>query len=292
MASQQNRIVTGPRYAASPVAGRSVSKTPSKQALNRNTFRAPSRNGDEGDELAQMRALVREKNERMSQMTAEFDGHRADFRKTLDALELAGEETQRVYEAKIQELEIQNDAMAHERSTFMGDQGDVETVAAQLRTLEDVVQELEEGLEDARRGEAEARGEVEFLRGEVERLRAELRWEREQGERAKSERERERVRSTSRSFTNGSMKRVEPSKRPESALLKEAEAKPETQEAPDLKPEPQAQAQQVKQVASPEPTERAPAPSAQKAEPAEDKWCALCEQDGHDIMNCPNEDKL
>ena len=58
---------------------------------------------------------------------------------------------------------------------------DVESVAHQLRQLEEVVQELEEGLEDARRGEAEARGEVEFLRGEVERVRAELRREKEKG---------------------------------------------------------------------------------------------------------------
>ena len=56
---------------------------------------------------------------------------------------------------------------------------DVDTVASQLKQLEELVQELEEGLEDARRGEAEARGEVEFLRGEVERTRSELRRERE-----------------------------------------------------------------------------------------------------------------
>lgn len=56
---------------------------------------------------------------------------------------------------------------------------DVDSVARQLKQLEELVQELEEGLEDARRGEAEARGEVEFLRGEVERGRSELKRERE-----------------------------------------------------------------------------------------------------------------
>ncbi|TGJ86943.1 hypothetical protein E0Z10_g1833 [Xylaria hypoxylon] len=126
----------------------------------------------DGKDTSQLRAMLREKNEKIAMLTAEFDTHRADFRSTIDTLEMASTETQRVYDAKIRELE-QELQEAQERHD------DVDSVARQLKLLEELVQELEEGLEDARRGEAEARGEVEFLRGEVERTRSELRRERE-----------------------------------------------------------------------------------------------------------------
>jgi len=113
---------------------------------------------------AQLRQLLREKNDKIAILTAEFDAHRADFRSTIDALEMASTETERVYEKRIEEL------MADVRELESRNL-DVDSVATQLRQLEELVQELEEGLEDARRGEAEARGEVEFLRGEVERTR-------------------------------------------------------------------------------------------------------------------------
>lgn len=135
------------------------------------------RNGDEDDEdlprdVVSLRDALREKNEKIKGLTAEFDANRADFRSTIDTLEMASTETERVYEKRVDELleEVRN---LQDRSE------DVETVAQQLKQLEELVQELEEGLEDARRGEAEARGEVEFLRGEVERSRSELRRERE-----------------------------------------------------------------------------------------------------------------
>lgn len=126
----------------------------------------------EDKDVAQLRTLLREKNEKIAMLTAEFDTHRADFRSTIDTLELASTETERVYEKRVEDLmqEIRELADRNE---------DVDSVARQLKQLEELVQELEEGLEDARRGEAEARGEVEFLRGEVERTRSELRRERE-----------------------------------------------------------------------------------------------------------------
>ncbi|EFW99961.1 cytoskeleton-associated protein [Grosmannia clavigera kw1407] len=123
-------------------------------------------------DTAQLRALLRERNEKIAMLTAEFDTHRADFRSTIDTLEMASTETERVYEKKIEDL-MQEIHELESRTT------DVDAVAQQLKQLEELVQELEEGLEDARRGEAEARGEVEFLRGEVERTRTELRRERE-----------------------------------------------------------------------------------------------------------------
>ncbi|KAJ4422132.1 hypothetical protein N0V82_003215 [Gnomoniopsis sp. IMI 355080] len=134
---------------------------------------APARRGSLDDkDTIQLRALLEERNKKIAMLTAEFDAHRADFRSTIDTLELASTETERVYEKKIEEL-MQDILAIQERNS------DVDAVATQLKQLEELVQELEEGLEDARRGEAEARGEVEFLRGEVERTRAELRRERE-----------------------------------------------------------------------------------------------------------------
>lgn len=130
------------------------------------------RNSLEDKDASQLRALLREKNEKIAMLTAEFDAHRADFRSTIDTLEMASTETERVYEKRLEELIAENKEL-QDRSA------DVNSVARQLKQLEELVQELEEGLEDARRGEAEARGEVEFLRGEVERTRAELRRERE-----------------------------------------------------------------------------------------------------------------
>lgn len=136
-----------------------------------------------GDEsTGQLRQMLREKNEKITILTSEFDAHRADFRSTLDSLEMASTETERVYEeqkrdllAQIQELSERN----QELEELNQNKKEFDDVARQLKQLEDFVQELEEGLEDARRGEAEARGEVEFLRGEVERGRSELKRERE-----------------------------------------------------------------------------------------------------------------
>ncbi|KAK3300932.1 uncharacterized protein B0H64DRAFT_314853 [Chaetomium fimeti] len=133
------------------------------------------RNSIDDKDSGQLRALVREKNDKIAMLTAEFDAHRADFRSTIDTLEMASSETERVYEKRIEEL-MQEIQELQDRTA------DVDTVAAQLKQLEELVQELEEGLEDARRGEAEARGEVEFLRGEVERTRTELRREREKAQ--------------------------------------------------------------------------------------------------------------
>jgi hypothetical protein len=143
------------------------------QTLMENSDLPPGRPSSMDDQdSGQLRQLLREKNEKIAMLTAEFDAHRADFRSTIDALEMASTETERVYEKRIEEL--MTDIRELESRNL-----DVDSVASQLKQLEELVQELEEGLEDARRGEAEARGEVEFLRGEVERTRAELRRERE-----------------------------------------------------------------------------------------------------------------
>jgi len=131
---------------------------------------------DDAD-TAHLRAIIREKNEKIAMLTAEFDAHRADFRSTIDTLEMASTETERVYEKKVEEL-MQEIRELQDRGE------DVESVARQLKQLEDLVQELEEGLEEARRGEADARGEAEFLRGEVERTKAELQVEREKAKEA------------------------------------------------------------------------------------------------------------
>lgn len=145
------------------------------QSLIENTdVSRPRRNSLDDKDSPQLRQMLREKNEKIAMLTAEFDAHRADFRSTIDTLELASTETERVYEKRIEEL------MADVRELESRNL-DVDSVASQLKQLEELVQELEEGLEDARRGEVEARGEAEFLRGEVERTRTELRREREKG---------------------------------------------------------------------------------------------------------------
>lgn len=139
-----------------------------------------NRGSMEDRDTSQLRTLLREKNEKIAMLTSEFDAHRADFRSTIDTLEMASNETERVYEKRVEDL-VQELREHQDRSD------DVHSVAAQLKQLEELVQELEEGLEDARRGESEARGEVEFLRGEVERGRAELRREREKAAAAQQE---------------------------------------------------------------------------------------------------------
>ncbi|KIW07573.1 uncharacterized protein PV09_01528 [Verruconis gallopava] len=123
-------------------------------------------------DAAQLRAIIREKNERIAMLTAEFDAHRADFRSTIDTLEMASTETERVYEKKVEEL------LAEIRE-LQANQEEVSSMTQQIKQVEEIVAELEEGVEDARRSEAEARAEVEFLRGEIERTRAELKQERE-----------------------------------------------------------------------------------------------------------------
>ena len=250
----QNRL-PGPRYARSPTPAKQPAKAPPTRATatpgpKRPGSRATTTHGppaaDAADEAAQLRSAVAEKNERIAALTAEFDAHRADFRSTLDTLDLASSETERVYEHKVAALRAERDALRAQAA-------DVAGVARQLRQLEEVVQELEEGLEDARRGEAEARGEVEFLRGEVERVRAELRREREKGQEVAK--------------ANGTLERgaSPPSPPP-----------PTTAQAEVASPPPAA--------ASP-PRNPAPAQSGEIA----DKWCALCEGDGHDSISCPFE---
>ena len=139
------------------------------------TARSSRGSGVDDLDAPSLRALVREKNDKIKQLTDDFDSHRADFRETIDILEHTSDETNRLHEQKIEGLITENREL-HERI----DRGeDMESVAQQLKQLEELVQELEEGLEDARRGEAEARGEVEFLRGEVERGKAELQREKQ-----------------------------------------------------------------------------------------------------------------
>ena len=137
-----------------------------------NTNRSSRGSGVDNLDAPSLRALVRERDEKIANLIREFDSHRADFRETIDILEHTADETNRHYEERLANMESQlrdhNDR-----------EGDVQSVAEQLLTLEKHVEELEEGLEDSRRGESEARAEVEHLRGEVERGKAEMRRERE-----------------------------------------------------------------------------------------------------------------
>lgn len=137
------------------------------------TVGSPTRRDEnDGADASQLRSIIREKNEKIASLTADFDNHRAEFRSTIDALEMATEETERIYKVRVEELSTELRELQDGRDDF-------ENISRQFKQLEELVADLEEGLEDARRGEAEARGEVEFLRGEVERGRIELQRERE-----------------------------------------------------------------------------------------------------------------
>ena len=331
---QQNRlpaakVVASPTPAKfggsvrAPVQARpSVTSTPGRAGSSA----AVRRGGlEESSEIASLQAMIAEKNTKIASLTAEFDAHRADFRSTLDTLELASTETERVYEKKVEDL-------LQERELLLAQGGDVESVAQQLRQMEEVVQELEEGLEDARRGEAEARGEVEFLRGEVERVRAELRRERERNvdlirEVDEARRNRSRAKTSlpmdsgihgtineqsSRQITTSpalndkrgtinslesnkssspkSEKKHDPSSRPNS--LRESttgqEMKDRIEDSPTINQTIIAQPTQPAAQPAAQPVQTPPqAPELTVSEDDPDKWCALCEQDGHDSISCP-----
>ena len=253
-----NNRFAAPRFAPSPTPSKMVGKT-IKTVSSHANLTTPKTNGkipsskDNSDEVAHLKALLQSKDDKIATLIAEFESHRSDFRSTLDTLELASTETERVYEAKVDEL-------LEERRTLMAQSEDVESVAHQLRQLEEVVQELEEGLEDARRGEAEARGEVEFLRGEVERVRAELRRERERNQDLEKnehhdvdrKRSHEIDRSRSYSIEKESNHDLEVGQHRETNGANGVDHTSAVAESVDA-----------------------------------DKWCALCEQDGHDSISCP-----
>ena len=356
MGSVRGPTKSRPPVTSQPGGDRTASTTSISSFATSITDRGSS--ADPG-EVAHLQSIIAEKNAKIASLTAEFDAHRADFRSTLDTLELASTETERVYEKKVEDL-------LEERRMLMAQGEDVESVARQLRQLEDVVQELEEGLEDARRGEAEARGEVEFLRGEVERVRAELRRERERNvelvrEVEEGRREKTRTKSVSRTLNGtaageegrytptrmNSQGTLSPSKRRSKALAS-PEPKTTPHEAtfsPELAPSPirededpntptpaarnhsttissppaaavhsslAAGAAEASPESTPPPAAAAavspitsksspPTTAATTAAPATapppaadgplpndpDKWCALCEQDGHDSISCP-----
>ncbi|KAK6510214.1 hypothetical protein TWF481_004930 [Arthrobotrys musiformis] len=184
---QQAQQAQAAQQAAQANGARGLGRKTSSMSIN-------SGDGEEELEMAQLRHLVREKNDKISQLQVDFDAHRADFRSTIDTLEMAATETERVYEKKVEDLllelreserlrvEMVDEQNRREEETGMARgimDGGVESVARQLKSLEGLVAELEEGLEDARRGEAEARAEAEHCRGESERLKEELRRERE-----------------------------------------------------------------------------------------------------------------
>ena len=147
---------------------------PDSPGRERRSRESPRPDDDLPTDVQSLRQALREKNDKIKALTAEFDTNRADFRSTIDTLEMASSETERVYEKRVDEL-------LEELRTIQDRGQDVEEVTTQFRQLEELVQELEEGLEDARRGESEARAENEFLRGEVERLRSEMKRGRDDG---------------------------------------------------------------------------------------------------------------
>ncbi|KAK1600452.1 CAP-Gly domain-containing protein [Colletotrichum navitas] len=130
------------RDQAATLAEMESSLTELQSLMENSDLGAPKRNSFDNKDTAQLRALVKEKNEKIAMLTAEFDAHRADFRSTIDTLEMASTETERVYEKRIDELMLEIRELESRTD-------DVDSVARQLKQLEELVQELEEGLEDA-----------------------------------------------------------------------------------------------------------------------------------------------
>ncbi|KAK5003320.1 hypothetical protein LTR28_010315, partial [Elasticomyces elasticus] len=89
------------------------------------------RGGHEDAEVAQLRASLREKNEKITTLTADFDAHRADFRSTIDTLELASAETERMYEKRVEDLMAEISELREGRE-------EVGVIAEQLRGLEEL----------------------------------------------------------------------------------------------------------------------------------------------------------
>ncbi|KAH0269465.1 hypothetical protein KCU91_g8686, partial [Aureobasidium melanogenum] len=91
------------------------------------------RDAEGSSDIFELRQAVHDRDDKIQSLIDEFDAHRADFRSTIDTLELASAETERVYEAKIADLlaEIQElRELGHSRE-------DVENVARQLKGLEE-----------------------------------------------------------------------------------------------------------------------------------------------------------
>ncbi|KAE8830297.1 hypothetical protein HRS9139_06921 [Pyrenophora teres f. teres] len=88
-----------------------------------------SLHSNEPNDVAQLRALLREKNDKIAMLTSEFDAHRSDFRSTIDTLELASTETERVYEKKVEDL--QEELQARGEVEFL--RGEVERGRSELR---------------------------------------------------------------------------------------------------------------------------------------------------------------
>lgn len=128
--------------------------------------------GTENADISELRFMLKSKQEKIDMLTKEFDKNRADFRSTIDTLEIAASTTEIIYEQQKQDLMREVEALRNGKE-------DVEQFQEQYKQFEEAVAELEEAVENARRGEAEAKAESEFLHGEVDRVRIELRRERE-----------------------------------------------------------------------------------------------------------------
>lgn len=128
--------------------------------------------GTENADISELRSLLKSKQDKIDMLTKEFDKNRADFRSTIDTLEIAASTTETIYEQQKQDLMREVEALQNGKE-------DVEQFQEQYKQFEEAVAELEEAVENARRGEAEAKAESEFLHGEVDRVRIELRRERE-----------------------------------------------------------------------------------------------------------------
>lgn len=152
----------------------------SSQRLSQSTIDHGTENADD----TELRAMLKKKQETIDKLTASFDQSRAEFRSTIDTLEIASTTTEQIYDQREKDLTAEVEALRREVEELRNDKEEVQQFQDQYKQFEEAVAELEEAVESARRGESEAKAESEFLHGEVERGLLELKREREKAAKA------------------------------------------------------------------------------------------------------------
>lgn len=268
--------------------------------------------GGHSAEARQLLASIQEKDEKIRSLLSEFDIHRADFRSTIEALEAGVHETERVYADNISKHEAEIRALKDSQSQ-KDDFESMESIATQLKSLEELVAELEEGLEDARRGEAEARSELEHLRGEVERHQSQADRAQTAGSpKQDSDDKAEIARLTAlveklmteatdarKSYPNGlhsadgthSPLQASPDAQVDDAARDATSTEPYCENCEkhghDLLSCENVDAHTDARVDASRDTDAKT--STKPVVPDADKWCAMCEKDGHLAFECPEE---
>ncbi|OLL23907.1 Protein Daple [Neolecta irregularis DAH-3] len=145
---------------------------------------------DVEEDVDNLRNLIKERDDKIKSMREENEKRRAEFRATLDQIEKTSEEANRIYEAKIQELELfikekqQELSILHLNLDTLTDrrhnhdeqiEESTEEMAGQLKVLEGVVSEMEGYLIQSRERINELENEVDALHQELSQSQSRVR---------------------------------------------------------------------------------------------------------------------